>query len=588
MRYSGPRAPRSRLSYLAEIASIHRLEKKKKTPLKRQLGMGYITSQLGLAIRNLPVLLIGKIEEDHLESACQIWDKLCWQHSRNTFSQCDVARLLITEAYHFSCIDNEVLMPITTDSLPNAYQMDEITLTADIAGLPPTISSSAAVADADFQSSNDEIMRITNAHNMLREQWGCDEPGHELCLQGNEYVGHVQLSKEQISIWIGKICQGQATCHYPPKMFIVPDGSGSNRNPNFDWGASGTTTDTEAEIEPGYFCGLALERIGGIILYHSKVSLLFAKLLVYEQMDHVSPEITSALYGSLTSAPLHNHYDEVLSTFVVILARCFTGSWERDHYPFPNTLTYLPLLLCLLRRISFEELNAIHDCLESWVQKRSLYDNRDAPYFIYFQMIVSTSCSQDDARFHILSEAVLDIALDTTIGTTLRHNRFDMFLDAKGLTVHRFFADRVLLIDDVKKISRIATFIAFYLRHVVYALFHGPIQPRLWYTVNSLAITIKTITSLIAASPNPEYYCRKIRAGNVINAFVKFFSHPDPLDFCYPFCDLEDSSPLETESHSLLLLIANPFTGRSVLSSSYCMSILEDNGWVGSAPSASG
>ncbi|KAF8512749.1 hypothetical protein BU17DRAFT_69094 [Hysterangium stoloniferum] len=174
--------------------------------------------------------------------------------------------------------------------------MDETTRTADVAGLPPTISSSVAVTIADFQPSNDEIMRMMNAHNMLREQWGCNEPGHELCLQGKEFVGHIQLSKEQISIWIGEICRGQATCRYPPKAFIVPDGSGSNRNPNFDWGASETTTDTEVEIEPGYFCGLALERIGGIILYHSKVWVLCAKLLVYKRIVNRRYELTSGLY----------------------------------------------------------------------------------------------------------------------------------------------------------------------------------------------------------------------------------------------------------------------------------------------------
>ncbi|KAF8512742.1 hypothetical protein BU17DRAFT_69087 [Hysterangium stoloniferum] len=517
-----------------------------------------------------------------------------------------VTQLLKAEAYHISCIDNEALIPTPTDSLPNTYEMDEITRTTDVVGLPPTISSSAAVTIADFQLSNDEIMRITNAHNMLREQWGCDEPGHELCLQGKEFVDHIQLSKEQISIWIGEICRGQATCRYPPKAFIVPDGSGSNRNLNFDWGASETTTDTEVEIEPGYFCGLALERIGGIILYHSKVWVLCAKLLVYKRIvnrpyeitsglykrpsarmlgiilqetvdlmrfcifrypteAYLSPEIMSALYRNLTGGQLHIHYDEVLSTCVVILARYVAASWEPYHFLL-SALTFLAANLCHLRKLSFKELDAIHDYLESSLQKQN------DPYSIYLQMRVSTSCSQQDARFHILSEALMDIALDTTIGTTLRHNGPDMFRDAKGLAVHIFFADRVLLIDDVKKMSRIAS--------------HFSTPFHLWLS-DGLSSTIKTITSLIAASPNPEYYCRKLRAGNVVNVFVDFFSRFDPLDFCYLPCDLEAFSRLKADSDSLLLLIANPFTGRSVLSSSYCMSILEDNGWVGNAPSAS-
>ncbi|KAF8512739.1 hypothetical protein BU17DRAFT_95964 [Hysterangium stoloniferum] len=324
-------------------------------------------------------------------------------------------------------------MPITTDSQPNTYEMDEITRTADVAGIPLTISPSAAVTNANFRRGNDEIMRMMNAYDVLREQWSCDEPGHKLCLQGNEFVGHIQLSKEQISIWISKICRGQATCRYPPKVFIVPDGSGSNRNPNFDWGASETTIDTEAEIEPGYFCGLALERIGGIILYRSKVWLLCAKLLVYDRIVNRRHEVT----GGLDTPP---------------------------------------------------------------------------------------------------STRKLGIILQETV--------------------------------DLMR--------------------HFSIQPHLWFTFNALARTIKTITSLIAASPDPEISFGEIQAENVVNAFVNFFSRFDPTDFYYLPYDLEDVSRLKTDSDSLLLLIANPFTGRSVLSSSYCMSILEDNGWAGSAPSASG
>ncbi|KAF8515974.1 hypothetical protein BU17DRAFT_67637 [Hysterangium stoloniferum] len=311
--------------------------------------------------------------------------------------------------------------------------------------------------------------------------WGCDEPGHDLCLQGVEYIGHIQLSEEHISIWIGEIvghCRGQATCHYPPDVFIIPDGSRSNRNPNFDWGASETNIDPEVEIEPGYFCGLALERVGRTILYHAKVSLILAKLSLYWQIvngwplygyrrlykppsaqslgiilqetadlmrpcypprirkqasnvfsrttwipdgyrgdhyiqiilewlghafrrsgkDHVSPEIMSALYQNLTSGPLHVHYDDVLSNFIVILARYLTG-WERDYGSLPWALAHSVFNLCRLLRYV-------------------------------------------DARFHILSEAILDIALDTTIWATSRHMGLDYFLQGKGVAVNKFFEDR--------------------------------------------------------------------------------------------------------------------------------------------------
>ncbi|KAF8513657.1 hypothetical protein BU17DRAFT_68706 [Hysterangium stoloniferum] len=115
--------------------------------------------------------------------------------------------------------------------------------------LPPTVSPSAAVIIPDSQLRNDNITRAMRAYKMLREQWGCDELGHDLCLQGNDYIGHIQLSEEQISILIGEICRGQATCRYPPEVFIVPERSGSNRDPSFDRGGSGTTAGAEVEKE---------------------------------------------------------------------------------------------------------------------------------------------------------------------------------------------------------------------------------------------------------------------------------------------------------------------------------------------------
>ncbi|KAF8514362.1 hypothetical protein BU17DRAFT_94651 [Hysterangium stoloniferum] len=455
-------------------------------------------------------------------------------------------------------------MPIIPDSLPNAYEVEEITRMADVAGLPPRDSPSAVVTIPDSQPSNENFMRGVKAYKMLQELWGCDQPGHDLCLQGGEYVGHIQLSEEQISIWIGEICRGQATCHYPPEVFIIPDGSISNEDPNFDWGSSETDTDTELEGGPGYLCGLALERIGRTILYHSKVSLFLAKLLLYKQAvdngrlfgatrqlykpvpeqrlgvilqetadlmrpsyplyirkratnifglrynvpdgytgcnrirvilewlgcafrhseeDHVSPQIMSALYRNLTSGPLHIHYDEVVSNFILILARYLTGAWERDYDSLPYMLTQHIQNVYLLRELSFKELNATHDYLESWLQQH-----------------------------------------------------------------------------------------------------HIPIHPRQGDTLDCLASTIKIITSLIAASPNPAFSCEEIKAKNVVSAFVDFFSHFGALDLRDHPDDLRQFSSLKkNRTHSFLLLIANPFTGPYVLSNSYCISILEDNGWVGNA-----
>ncbi|KAF8509005.1 hypothetical protein BU17DRAFT_70620 [Hysterangium stoloniferum] len=523
----------------------------------------------------------GVVSDTAVLSGCKECDLAVLEHLEQRQArvswQCDahLAQLLITEAYHISFIDNQALMPITTDSLPNTYGVDTITRITDVAGLPPT-SPSVAVTIAESQLGNQNIIRVLNANKMLHEQWGCDEPGHDLCLQGGHYIGHIQLSQEQISIWIDEICRGQATCDYPPEVFIIPDGSGSNMNPNVDWGARETNTDPEPEIGPGYFCGLALERVGRTILYHSKVALFLAKLSFYKQVvnrggpvrrrpskrlsaqrlgiilqetvdlmrpsyppyirqrassvfgtfhhdpeahrrddctqlvlewlvsvfDYErSPEIMSALYENLTSAPLHIHYDKVLSNFVVILARYHTGSWE-DHSGLTFELANLMGYLC---------------------------------------------------RLH------------TTIGAISRHRRLHSFLWPQAWAVNRFFEDRVLLIEHAKKINRIASFIAFYLRHVALIFRFNPTN----------------------ASPDPEFSCSEVQAENVVNAFVDCFSHFDPLDFRHHPRNFEAFSRLKSDSHSLLLLIANPFTGPSVLSSSHCMSILKDNGWVENALSPS-
>ncbi|KAF8515984.1 hypothetical protein BU17DRAFT_93074 [Hysterangium stoloniferum] len=180
-----------------------------------------------------------------------------------------------------------------------------------------------------------------------------------------------------------------------------------------------------------------------------------------------------------------------------------------------------------------------------------------------------------DARFHILSKALLDIALDTTIGAISRDIGNDSFLWPRACAVNRFFEDRVLLIEHAKKINRIASFIAFYLRHVAHAL------------LSTDKLTYLPLLVIFRFNPANEFSCGEIQAENVVNAFVNFFLHFDPLDFRHHPHNFEDFSRLKSDLHSLLLLIANPFTGPLVLSSSHCMSILEDNGWVGNALSPS-
>ncbi|KAF8524865.1 hypothetical protein BU17DRAFT_84401 [Hysterangium stoloniferum] len=533
--------------------------------------------------------------------------------------------------------------------------MDEITPANDLKDLSPLVSPSV-VMSVNFQQSNKIIIRTVRAYKKLQKRWGCDELGHDLCLRGSDYVGHIQLSEEQVSIWIGEICRGQATCRYPPGAIIIPDCSRSNRNPNFDWGAiysdidSETVRDTNGEIGPGYFCGLALERVGATILHRAKALALVAKLSWYDRIMNprfdgqitrrlrnrvfvrvfgiivqetadlmrpsyppsirkqasniffnassiphdlvddevecarimlgwlgfafrffggthsrdyrVPPEITAELYSSLASAPLHTHYHEITSNFIVIFGRQLTGSWEPHHSRIASMLTIIVDNVRRLRKLSGGELNAIHSLIEFSLQpcNRRVFYNRSYPGSLDDQIKLSITCSQQDPRFKSLSEALLDIALDTMVGARPQHDGFDwcLYWKAKATTPTRSTALPHFLFS-------------------TYGAFDMSTQDNPgWVLLSSLTDTIETTIKLVAASPDPEFSCTEIREENAVNAFIKLITHFNALDFHLRLEDFRDFSSLETASHSLLLLIATPFTGPSVLSNSYCISVLEE------------
>ncbi|KAF8511276.1 hypothetical protein BU17DRAFT_97379 [Hysterangium stoloniferum] len=214
-------------------------------------------------------------------------------------------------------------------------------------------------------------------------------------------------------------------------------------------------------------------------------------------------------------------------------------------------------------------------------------------------MQLSMAWSKQDARFKILCDALLDVALDATVSarSLVQDNIYEV-LDSRVDVMGAYFADGVMLRNSTDKINHIASCLVFHLRHVlrtplkIHILtspspsshISVPFDP--WTVLTSLADTIKILMKLIAASPDPECACTEIRAENAVNAFVELISHLDVLDLRRVSDYSEDFSHLETASHSLLLLIATPFTGRSVLCNSHCMSLLEKNGWSKNAVSA--
>ncbi|KAF8517734.1 hypothetical protein BU17DRAFT_91594 [Hysterangium stoloniferum] len=183
------------------------------------------------------------------------------------------------------------------------------------------------------------------------------------------------------------------------------------------------------------------------------------------------------------------------------------------------------------------------------------------------------TCSQQDARFKIICEELLDVALDATVsaGSLVKGDTYGLF-DSRVEVMEAYFVDSTMLRNNTNRIGRIAS--------------HISTQCDPWMVLALLADIIETIMKLIAASPDPEFSCTEIRAENVVSAFVDLISHLDALD-CRLQPDYSRNFPrLETASHSFLLLIAIPFTGPSVLCNSHCISVLEENGWVGNAVSA--
>ncbi|KAF8530580.1 hypothetical protein BU17DRAFT_79407 [Hysterangium stoloniferum] len=514
----------------------------------------------------------------------------------------------------------------------------------------PSVSPPATVMNVDAQKNDETTKTILRAHRLLQNKWSCAEPGHDLCLRGIDYDGHIQLSEDQVSIWVDEICRNQATHLYPPKTLIIPDCSGPNRDRKYDWGASETSYDPDAEDGvhgPGHLCGVVQERIGRVVLYGAKVAILLGKILLYKRIvsknsarplnalsmcrfgtivqetadlmrpsypwrvqrraseifsissnvdqhlsaadytgfmlqwlgfafswrwDNDSPEIMSALYKSLARGPLHTHWTEVASEFIIILCRNLSRHGNPHNY---TLLDHLVFNVCTSGQLSPQALNVIHVYLQSSLQRLCKVD-----YLLDVDMRISVACSRQDVRFKILSEALLDVALDTTAEATPQRDGVGLFFDSRARAVNSFLGDKAILIDFTKKVDRIASFLALYLRQVVHISLSTDISTITFLSSHFLtqhhthylnfdpaSRILETIIKLITVSPDPEYSCTIIRIENVVEPLVMVWLYLNGLD--------SDSGLFKNVCYCLLCLIATPFTGLSVVSHSYCLEVLK-------------
>ncbi|KAF8530596.1 hypothetical protein BU17DRAFT_79441 [Hysterangium stoloniferum] len=510
----------------------------------------------------------------------------------------------------------------------------------------PSVSPPATVMNVEAQK-NDKTTKTLRAYRLLQNKWSCAEPGHDLCLRGTDCDGHIQLSEDQVSIWVDEICRNQATDLYPPKTLIIP---GPNRDRNNDWGVSETSYDPHAEDGvdgPGYLCGLVQERVGRATLYVAKVLTALGKISLYKwiveknydrplnllsmrffgtivqetadlmgpwypwcvrrrasdiftlssnvdeyssaadytgfmlqwlgfafswRWDNDSPEIMSAPYRSLTCRRLlHVHWTEVASEFIIILFRNLSRHRNYNNY---ILLDHLVFNVCTLGQLSPQALNVIHGYLQSSLQRHYTVDN-----LLDVDMRISVECSRQDVRFKILSEALLDVALDITAEPTPQGDGVELFFGSRAKAVNSFFRDEAILIDFTKKVDRIASFLALYLRQVVHISLSTDISTitflsshfLTWIHGNfdSASRIIETIIKLITISPDPEFSCTVIRMENVVEPLVMVWLYLDGLD------SDSVSDMCETACYSLLCLIATPFTGLSVVSHSYCLGVLK-------------
>ncbi|KAF8499472.1 hypothetical protein BU17DRAFT_72218 [Hysterangium stoloniferum] len=152
--------------------------------------------------------------------------------------------------------------------------------------LPPVISPAA------LESQRIAVLE-SHCQDILQRLWACNREGHGLCYhrQGHE---HVSITKDAFDSWVQQLidsnvsdcffveCGGFSTCLEPPQGLLDSSGIGQGmsnimREAMTRWFSPAILNPTDVEVGPGYFCGLAMERIGTKLLYGTKLSILVGK-----------------------------------------------------------------------------------------------------------------------------------------------------------------------------------------------------------------------------------------------------------------------------------------------------------------------
>ncbi|KAF8519896.1 hypothetical protein BU17DRAFT_89495 [Hysterangium stoloniferum] len=503
---------------------------------------------------------------------------------------------------------------------------------------------------SSLEQSHQSYLR-KHFREILRDKWACEEPGHNFCLRG---MDHIPLSEGKISQWVEEICRGEASCLNPPDVLIPSKSFDCNEIVPVDCGATDTYSNDEILIGPGYFCGVALERVGIRLLYGAKVLMMTYKLAMYRRKlnlcrrsypspqvfgimiqesvelmrpcypsdiqkrasnilrdaseisltdkeersggnkhpkrpvlgmlglafglfgnavtegHKMSTEIISSLYQSLMSAPLHIYYNEITSAFIKKISRYLNDSSNRYHKDVCWCLTQIVEKVCRLRRLSHHEFGVMRSFMEFLIQPPC---NKYDLALISTKMQLCVPFLQQDSRLPSLPEVLMEIALDITVSDRSLPNfkKFVRSFDWRVDTTDIFHTDRIMLKDYTSEIDRIASFFVFYLRSSDISSQRGLKS----IAFGSFTNTINIMIMLIAASPDVESSCTDIRAEKTIDALVDFISHFDALGL-RPDDNYEDFSGFQTTSQCLLCLIATPFTGLSVSSNLYCLSLLRE------------
>ncbi|KAF8514123.1 hypothetical protein BU17DRAFT_94837 [Hysterangium stoloniferum] len=155
--------------------------------------------------------------------------------------------------------------------------------------LPPLRSPGVLSSEQWDQIVSTGMREIFKAK--LRERWSCNETGHNLCYRAPDDDQHISLSPSDVEVWVEELCQGETTYHEPPTIIMMRGRSTtSNLGPycshDVDWGMVSQSRKTMSSIEigPGYYGGVALERVAMRILYNAKMVTLTARLTVYGRM----------------------------------------------------------------------------------------------------------------------------------------------------------------------------------------------------------------------------------------------------------------------------------------------------------------